>query len=142
MKIEIKNQKTGEVIFVHECENNTIKKTVEAAVELKISLRYADLRDAGLRGTGLQYADLRGANLQGTGLQYADLRGANIDFACLYLSCKSLNFKSDEKQRIQIAFHWASLVSNSDNQTDVEEALLQLMKHYVNKFHRTDVEKL
>ena len=58
MKIEIKNIFTEEVIFSHECENNTIKKTVETAASLGVSLRGANLR-----GANLHCADLRGANL-------------------------------------------------------------------------------
>ena len=36
MKIEIKNVK-GEVIFSHECEENTVRKTVEDAENEKIN---------------------------------------------------------------------------------------------------------
>ena len=57
MKIEIKNVK-GEVIFSHECEENTIRKVVKAAIEQEADLRYADL----------SYADLRYANLSGADL--------------------------------------------------------------------------
>ena len=53
--IEIKNRFTNEVIFTHECENNTIKITVEKAVELGANLEYA----------WLMYASLEGANLEG-----------------------------------------------------------------------------
>ena len=146
-KIEIKNRFTGEVIFTHECEDNTIKKTVVMSIVqkanlLEANLRGANLQEANLRGANLQEANLRGANLQWANLQEANLRGANLDFSCLTLSCKSLKFKSDEKQRIQIAFHWASLVAYSDNATDEEKQLYTLMFTYMNKFHRDDVERL
>ena len=71
-KIEIKDI-FGNVLFVHECENNSIKKTVEEAVMQDISLYKADLRDAYLRG-----ANLRGANLRDACLRDACLRGANL----------------------------------------------------------------
>jgi hypothetical protein len=44
--IEIKNRYTGEVIFSHECENNTMKITVELAVKSNANLRNANLRNA------------------------------------------------------------------------------------------------
>lgn len=34
-KIKIKSRYTNEVIFEYECDNNTIKKTVEEAVKKK-----------------------------------------------------------------------------------------------------------
>ena len=57
MLIEIKNRFTGNVIFAHEQENNSIAITIKLAFELKTNLSDADLSDANLRG-----ADLRGAN--------------------------------------------------------------------------------
>lgn len=76
-KIEIKDI-FGNVLFVHECENNSIKKTVEEAVMQDISLYKADLRGAYLRDANLRDANLRDANLRG-----AYLRGANLRDACL-----------------------------------------------------------
>ena len=43
MKIEIKNRYTGEVIYSYECENNTIKKTLEMAVSENANLENANL---------------------------------------------------------------------------------------------------
>lgn len=59
-KIEIKNRWTGEVIFAHECEDNTIKKTVEQAVIEGVSLD-----GASLDGASLKWASLDGASLDG-----------------------------------------------------------------------------
>jgi len=56
VKIEIKNRWTGSVLFEYEKENNTIKETLEKAVEER-----ADLRGAYLRGAYLRGADLSGA---------------------------------------------------------------------------------
>ncbi|WP_367119178.1 pentapeptide repeat-containing protein, partial [uncultured Mucilaginibacter sp.] len=50
MLIEIKNKFTDAVIFNHDVENNTVKLTVEAAVDLKINLSDANLRGADLSG--------------------------------------------------------------------------------------------
>ena len=56
IKVEI-NSIFGSILFSHECENNTIKKTVIEAVKTGANLNYADL----------SYADLSGANLRGAG---------------------------------------------------------------------------
>lgn len=76
-KIEIKDI-FGNVLFVHECENNSIKKTVEEAVMQDISLCMADLRCAFLHGANLRGAYLYGANLYGANLSDACLYGANL----------------------------------------------------------------
>ena len=62
IKIEIKDRYTGSLIFEYESVCNSIKKTVEKAVEAKSTLQGADLRDANLRSANLRGADLRGAN--------------------------------------------------------------------------------
>ena len=81
--IEIKNRFTNEVIFSHECENNTVKITVEKAVETGAYLRGADLRGAYLTDADLTGADLRGADLRGAYLTDAYLRGADLRGAYL-----------------------------------------------------------
>ncbi len=69
MLIEIKNRYTGDVMFSHDVEGNTINVTILKAIE-----QGADLQGADLQGADLQGADLRGADLQG-----AYLRGADED---------------------------------------------------------------
>ena len=76
-KIEIKNI-FGKLLFEFECENNTIKKTVEKAIENSADLSSADLRSADLRSADLSYANLRYANLR-----YADLSSADLSYANL-----------------------------------------------------------
>ena len=44
--LEIKNRYNGEVIFSHNCENNTVKITVEWAVKQKANLTKANLTEA------------------------------------------------------------------------------------------------
>ena len=73
VKIEIKNRWTGSVLFEYEKENNTIKDTVEKAVEVR--------------------ANLRGANLARANLEGADLVGAYI-----YLSDNEINTNDIVKQ--------------------------------------------
>ena len=76
MKIEIKDNFSGSVIFSHEQENNSIKVTVEMAINGSV-----DLRDANLNSADLNGAYLRGANLNGAYLSVADLRGADLRHA-------------------------------------------------------------
>ena len=51
-KIQIKSI-FGSVLFEHECENNTVKKTVEEAVKVNASLRGASLDNASLDNASL-----------------------------------------------------------------------------------------
>ena len=71
MKIEIKSRFSLEVLFSHECEDNSVAITLAAAINAKANLGYANLYGANLRGADLRGADLGGANLRG-----ADLGGA------------------------------------------------------------------
>ena len=59
VKFEIKNRWTGSVLFEYEKENNTLKDTVEKAIE-----EGANLEGAYLRGANLEGAYLEGANLE------------------------------------------------------------------------------
>ena len=77
MKIEIKCQFTGSVLFEHSVKDNTVKLTVLAAVEKKVSLSGADLSGADLSGAYLRGADLSGAYLRGAKLK----DGSEIDDA-------------------------------------------------------------
>ena len=72
-KIEIKSV-FGKLLFEFECENNTIKKTVEEAVESG-----ADLSGARLSGANLYNANLYNANLY---------NAKNKEFAFMPIFCK------------------------------------------------------
>ena len=95
-----------------------------------------------LGGANLRSANLSGANLRSADLRSANLRSANLDMSCLPLWCGSLKMKTDEKQRIQIAFHFASLIAHCENATDEEKKIYEDINSYVNRFHRTDVDRL
>ena len=75
-KIEIKSV-FGNVLFTHECEYNTIAKTVEEAVKSSADLSSANLRYANLRSADLRYADLR----------YAYLSNAKTDKRYIQIGC-------------------------------------------------------
>ena len=100
--IQIKST-SGDVLYEHTCEENSVKKTVETAVKNKVPLRdadlsgaylrfadlsgaylrFADLSDADLRFADLSDADLRDADLRGAVLRKADLSDADLRFAVL-----------------------------------------------------------
>ena len=75
--IEIKNI-NGDVLFSHTAENNSIKLTVEEAVNKNVKLNRANLANANLANAYLRGANLANANLIGANLANADLIGANL----------------------------------------------------------------
>ena len=86
--IQIKST-SGDVLYEHTCEDNSVKNTVGEAVKnganlLGANLYGADLRGADLRNANLRGADLYNANLLGANLLGADLLGANLYGADLY----------------------------------------------------------
>jgi len=84
MKIEIKSRFSLEILFSHECENNSDAITLAAAINAKANLRSANLRSADLRSANLRSANLYGADLYGANLRSADLRSADLRSANLY----------------------------------------------------------
>ena len=91
MNIQIKSCFTAAVLFEHDCENNSIRLTLELAIKSG-----AYLSDAYLIGANLSRADLSGAYLIGANLRGANLRGANLigaDLSGAYLSGAYLNNK-------------------------------------------------
>jgi hypothetical protein len=86
MKIEIKKWIDGSILFTHECEDNSIKLTVKAALKAALSLRGADLSGADLRGADLSGADLSGAVLRGAVLRGAVLSPIRDDYWLVLLN--------------------------------------------------------
>jgi uncharacterized protein YjbI with pentapeptide repeats len=79
-KIKIKIMSIwGNVLYEHESVDNTLKETVEKAVE-----NSANLDGANLYRANLNSANLDGANLDGASLDGASLYGASLDGASLY----------------------------------------------------------
>lgn len=79
MKIQIKSRYDADtVLFEHDCENNSMKITLETAIVVNANLRGADLRGADLSNANLSNANLRGANLYGANLSNANLYGADL----------------------------------------------------------------
>ena len=76
MNIEIKTWLTNKVLFALDCENNTVKLTLEAGVKVGAYLQGADLQGASLQGADFQGADLQGANLRGASVRDVSVKGA------------------------------------------------------------------
>ena len=84
MKTKIKIESIfGKLLFEHEAEDNTIKKTLEEAVKSGAYLGGANLGDAYLGGANLGGAYLGDANLSGAYLGGANLSGAYLGGANL-----------------------------------------------------------
>ena len=84
MKTKIKIESIfGKLLFEHEAEDNTIKKTLEEAVKNCANLRGANLGGANLGDANLGDANLGGAYLRGAYLRGANLGGANLGGANL-----------------------------------------------------------
>ena len=84
MKIEIKHRYNDSILFAHDCEENSLKITLQMALKASANLYGADLGGANLRGANLYGADLRGADLGGADLGGANLYSANLYGANLY----------------------------------------------------------
>ena len=89
MNIQIKSRFTAAVLFEHDCENNSVRITLELAIKSGADLSGANLRGANLSGANLSGANLSGADLSGADLRGAYLRGANLSGA--YLSDADLS---------------------------------------------------
>ena len=86
MKIEIKCRFTGRVLFEHDCENNTIKATVQKALAVKANLSGSDLRNSDLRNSDLNGSDLSYSDLRNSDLRNSDLNGSNLSYSNLIYS--------------------------------------------------------
>ena len=88
MNIQIKSRVNDTVLFEHNCENNSMRLTMELALKSGANLFYANLSGASLfyaslSGTDLSRANLYGANLSGASLSRANLSYANLSRANL-----------------------------------------------------------
>ena len=96
-KIQIKSV-LGTILFEHEREDNSMRKTLIEAIKSGANLSdadlscadlsyanlsHADLSHADLRRANLSHANLSHANLSGADLSYANLSGANLNHANL-----------------------------------------------------------
>ena len=95
MKIEIKSRFSLEILFSHECEDNSVAITLAAAINAKANLYGANLYGANLYGADLRSANLRSADLRSANLRSANLRSANLYGANLYgADLRSANLRS------------------------------------------------
>ena len=115
-KIKIKNRFNKEVIFEYEKEDNTIKETLEKAVE-----EHTNLYGANLEGAYLYGANLKGANLEGANLEGAYLKGANLEGANLYGAILALYDEDELENKEEII------------ETFEKETNIKIKETYVNK---------
>ena len=113
----------------------------------RANLSGADLSGADLSGADLSRADLSGASLSGAdlsgaSLSGASLSGADLDFSSFRLHCSWLKIKTTKRLRVQLAFHFLSLIKHGAEVTDEEKIIYEQLRSYANEFHRTDVEKI
>ena len=69
MNIQIKSRFNAAVLFEHDCENNSIRITLELAIKSRAYLSGANLSRANLSDANLSDAYLSGANLSGANLK-------------------------------------------------------------------------
>ena len=98
MNIQIKSRLSDEVLFEHDCKNNSMRLTLELAIKSRANLEGAYLagaylRNANLEGASLSRANLEGANLEGASLSRAYLNRAYLEGANL----EGATLKSGEK---------------------------------------------
>ena len=105
-------------------------------------LTEANLTEANLTRANLTGADLTRANLAGADLTGANLTRANLDMSAFPLRCSSLKIKTNKRLRVQLCFHFLSLIKHGIEVTDEEKKIFEDLKTYANQFHRTDVERL
>lgn len=105
LKIKIKDRWTDSVLFEYKKENNTLKDTMEKAIEEGFDLR----------GANLEGANLGGANLEGAYLGGAYLGGAYLEGAYIYVW-------DDDEPNIK------EIVENIENNSN-----LKIKSHYINK---------
>jgi len=95
VKIEIKSI-WGKILFKYSCIDNSVKRTLEKAVDNGTDLQEADLQEANLRKANLRGANLQEANLRKANLREANLWEANLQRADLWGAKNIPNiFKSD-----------------------------------------------
>jgi hypothetical protein len=117
MKIEIKSRYSGEVLFAHEQENNTIRITLELAVKAGAKLTGAKLSNSNLFNAKLTGADLSNANLFNAKLTGADLFNANLSYADLSnsnLSNANLSYADLSNAKLTGADLFNANLSNAD----------------------------
>ena len=117
MNIQIKSQINDTVLFEHNCENNSMRLTMELALKSGADLFGANLSRADLSGANLSRANLSGANLSGADLSGASLVngeklvgarpifqigpiGSRCDYLTAYITDKGLRFDAGCQRQI------------------------------------------
>lgn len=97
--VELLHNRTRKVIYRHECEYNTVKRTLMKAVAEGVVLDHVDLRGANLEGATLTRMRAHAATLTA-----AILTGADLSHADLYCSdMKHAQFKNANLQHTDLS---------------------------------------
>ena len=107
MNIQIKSRLSAEVLFEHDCENNSIRLTLELAIKSGADLRGANLSRADLSGANLSRADLSCAYLKNNEklvgerpiLQVGPI-GSRCAYFVAYITDQGLRFDAGCQQQI------------------------------------------
>ena len=116
-KITIK-RKNGEKIFIHECEKNSISKTVQAYIDhcnnlkIKIDLSNSDLRNSDLSKLNLRNSDLSNSDLSNSNLSNSNLRNSDLSYSDL--RCSNLNYSNLSNSDLSYSDLRCSNLSNSN----------------------------
>jgi len=129
IKIEIKSI-FGDLLFEYECEENTIRKTVEEAVKRSANLSYADLSYANLRYANLSSADLSSADLSSADLSYATTDKRYIQISCIG-SSKRMTTYCFEDDFIWCGCFKGSLQEFEDAVNETHKDNEQYLKEYI-----------
>ena len=117
MNIQIKSRLSAEVLFEHDCENNSIRLTLELAIKSGANLYSANLAGANLAGANLTHAKLVGASLSGANLAGAKLNnkeklighrpifqigpiGSRCDYFVAYITDQGMRFNAGCQRQI------------------------------------------
>ena len=144
MKIEIKSRFSLEILFSHECENNSVAITLAAAINAKADLYGANLRSANLYG-----ADLYGAALGDAGQLTGDRPyfavgpvGSRQDVLAAFLTEKGVYLRAGCFFGTVEQFREKLQGEHGDNAHAVEyRATLALVEAHYNAWPATFVEE-
>ena len=149
MKIEIKSRFSLEILFSHECENNSVAITLAAAINAKANLYGADLYGANLRCANLYGANLYGANLGDAGKLTGDRPyfavgpiGSRQDVLAAFLTEKGVYLRAGCFFGTMEEFKGKLQDEHGDNLHAVEyRAALVLVEAHYNAWPATVVEE-
>jgi len=111
----------GNILFEHIEENNTIKRTVEAAIKAGASLKRINLRGADLTNITLENVDLTQANFTGASLSWATISHVKCT-AALFTNAKLVSSIISHSYFTGACFNGAELIKVQYKYTSLRHA--------------------